>query len=197
MHKWTHPIKWERSPCRGRAALRSRRSLTVCERHRCTWAVCSSGQWAWFLPPPEGTWPMQQQRQQVHQPEWLSTERWSPIHPCEGGLSWTQRRAKLISRINSLWSQLIDKFLSQVTENQSIKQSLMVRIWALILLDIKRIWTGTINHHPLIYWWCVWLVRLVKDMSNIAKRWHNDIIIWITCSISRAVQKQKWSDSKI
>lgn len=97
MDMQTHPRKWGKSPCREQEALRSCRSLRVCELRQCMWALCSSEQWAWFLPPPEGTWPGQQQRQPVHQLIWLSTERWSPVRPCEGGQSWTQRKAKLIT----------------------------------------------------------------------------------------------------
>ncbi len=91
----THPTTWGKSPCREQAALRSCRSLRGCEPRQHMWAVCSSERRAWSLPPPEGTWPGQQQHQPAHQPRWLSTERWSPLHPCEGGLSWTQRQAKI------------------------------------------------------------------------------------------------------
>lgn len=109
MNMQTHPVTWGKSPCRERAALRSCRSLRECERRRCTWAVCSSGRWTWFLPPPEGTWPGQQQRRPGHRQIWLSTERWSPVHPCEGGLSWTQRRGNKWHLI--VWIALIRRWM--------------------------------------------------------------------------------------
>lgn len=94
MNMQTHLTQWGKSPYRERAAPRSCKSLREYEPRQCTWAVCSSERWAWFLPPPEGTWPEQQRRRPVHRQIWLSTGRWSPLHPCEGGQSWTHRKAK-------------------------------------------------------------------------------------------------------
>lgn len=105
----THPRQSERSLCREQAGLHFGRSLTECDKHQCTWAVCSSGWPAWSLLPPEGMWPDLQQHQPVHQQIWPSAGRWSQTHPYEGGLScnkgvrnYTRRRLSSFSCAFSL-----------------------------------------------------------------------------------------------